>query len=88
MPHGFNRTVEYAGRKLHVQIEDLSPHQPVFDVRAYDGGAVLFHKKVNHEPAPATEDATGHTERLRAAAEKLLITMTEAIARGKIKMGD
>lgn len=88
MPHGFNRTVEHAGRKLHVQIEDLSPRQPVFDVRVYEGGQVLFHKKVNHTEALAGEDGAGRTERLRAAAEKLLVTMTEAIQRGKIKVGD
>lgn len=88
MPHGFNRTVEHEGRKLHVQIEDLSPHQPVFDVRVYHGGEVLFHKKVNHAPPGAEETESGRSERLRVAAEKLLITMTEAIARGKIKMGD
>src|SRR5512135_2649014 len=73
MPHGFNRTVEHEGRKLHVQIEDLSPRQAVFDVRVYEGGQVLFHKKVNHVPTDPDEHESTRAERLRAAAEKLLV---------------
>ena len=43
---GLNRVYEHAGREYHIQAEDLGVEQAVFEVRVYDGGAVLWRKRL------------------------------------------
>lgn len=84
MSVGLVRLVEHEGRKLHVQVEDLGPREPVYDVRVYEDGAVLFHKKVPHAEAPGTETPEQRKDRLKHAAEKIFVTLAESIKRGKL----
>ena len=87
MALGFNRTVKDHDRQLHVQIEDLGPSAGVFETRIYEGGQVIFHKRFPHPPADGG-DAEARKEQLKQAAEHLLVTLTEAIRRGKIPVPD
>ena len=43
---GVNRVYEHDGREYHIQAEDLGAEQAMFEVRVYDGGAVLWHKRI------------------------------------------
>ena len=85
MISGVNRVYTFAGRDYHLQAEDLGPAQPCFEVRVYDGGAVLWRKKVPYEEVlaqglPPLEQA----ESLRSLMEKTLHTVQAAIAKGKL----
>ncbi len=87
MTIGVVRQVKHEGRKLHIQIEDLGVQQGCFDVRVYEEGQVLFHKKVAHPAAPAGESDEQRRARLKAETEKLFSTLSESIRRGKLKGG-
>jgi len=82
---GLNRIVEHAGREYHVQAEDLGLEQGCFEVRVYDGGTVLWRKRVPYAevlqqglPKAELEEA------LRALMEKTLHTVQAAIVKGKL----
>ena len=82
---GVNRVYEHGGREYHIQTEDLGVEQAMFEVRVYDGGAVLWHKRVPYAdiiakklPRPEQDDE------LRALMEKMMHTVQAAIAKGKL----
>jgi hypothetical protein len=82
---GLNRVYEHDGRQLHIQVEDLGEEQACFEVRVYQGGTVLWHRRVDYAETlrqglgrPELEDA------LRAQMEKTLHTVQAAISRGKL----
>ena len=82
---GVNRVVEHEGREYHIQAEDLGVEQAVFEVRVYDGGAVLWHKRIPYaailaQALPKTEQ----DDELRALMDKTLHTVQAAIAKGKL----
>jgi hypothetical protein len=83
MAVGFNRIVSHEGRDLHVQIEDLGAALGVFEARIYEGGQVVFHKRMPHPPAKGA-GVEERREQLKTAAEHLMVTLSEAIRRGKI----
>ena len=82
---GVNRVYEHEGKHYHLQAEDLGVEQGVFEVRVYDGGTVLFRKRLPYseileQKLPKLEQ----DESLRALMEKTLHTVQAAIAKGKL----
>ncbi len=82
---GLNRVYEHAGREYHIQAEDLGVEQAVIEVRVYDGGAVLWRKRLPYaeileKKLPKLEQ----DEELRALMDKTLHTVQAAIAKGKL----
>ena len=82
---GINRVYEHDGREYHIQAEDLGVEQAQFEIRVYDGGAVLWHKRVPYAeilarnlPKPEQDDE------LRALMDKMMHTVQAAIAKGKL----
>lgn len=80
-----NRVYEHAGREYHIQAEDLGVEQAAFEVRVYDGGAVLWHKRLPYaELLEKKLPKSAQDEELRALIEKALHTVQAAIAKGKL----
>ena len=82
---GVNRIVEHEGREYHIQAEDLGLEQGCFEVRVYDGGAVIWRKRLPY--ADILEKKLPHLEQdeaLRALMDKTLHTVQAAILKGKI----
>ena len=82
---GVNRVYEHAGRQYHLQAEDLGVDQACFEVRVYDGGSVLWRKRLPYgelleQKLPKLEQ----DESLLALMEKTLHTVQAAIAKGKL----
>ena len=82
---GLNRVFEHDGREYHIQAEDLGVEQGCFEVRVYDGGAVLWHKRLPYaeilgKKLPQVEQ----DEELRALMDKTMHTVQAAIAKGKL----
>ena len=82
---GINRVFEHDGREFHIQAEDLGLEQGCFEVRVYDGGAVLWRKRLPYAeilekklPPVEQDDA------LRALMDKTMHTVQAAIAKGKL----
>jgi len=82
---GVNRVYEHEGRAFHLQAEDLGVEQACFEVRVYDGGTVLWHKRVPYAEVLAQHlPKLEQEESLRALMEKTLHTVQAAIAKGKL----
>jgi hypothetical protein len=82
---GVNRVYSYAGREYHIQAEDLGLEQACFEVRVYDGGSVLWRKKMPYaEILQKNLPKHEQDESLRALMEKTLQTVQAAIAKGKL----
>ena len=82
---GVNRVYEHAGKQYHLQAEDLGVEHASFEVRVYDGGSVLWRKRLPYteileQKLPKLEQ----DESLRALMEKTLHTAQAAIAKGKL----
>ena len=82
---GVNRVYEHQGKQYHIQAEDLGLEQACFEVRVYDGGTVLWRKRLPYaeileKKLPRLEQ----DESLRALMEKTLHTVQAAIAKGKL----
>jgi hypothetical protein len=82
---GVNRVYGHAGREYHLQAEDLGVEQAAFEVRVYDGGAVLWRKRLPYaelleKKLPKAEQ----DEELRALMDKTMQTVQAAIAKGKL----
>ena len=80
-----NRVYSHGGRDYHIQAEDLGLDQACFEVRVFDGGTVLWRKRM-----PYTEILEKHLPRLeqdeslRMLMEKTMHTVQAAIAKGKL----
>jgi hypothetical protein len=87
-PHvigGVNRVYEHAGREYHIQAEDLGVEQAVFEVRVYDGGAVLWRKRLPYaEILEKKLPKADQDDELRVLMDKTLHTVQAAIAKGKL----
>ena len=82
---GVNRVYEHGGREYHIQAEDLGIEQALFEVRVYDGGAVLWHKRVPYAEILEKKLPRGEQdEEVRALMEKTMMTVQAAIAKGKL----
>jgi hypothetical protein len=85
---GVNRVYSHGGRDYHIQAEDLGVEQACFEVRVYDGGSVLWRKRLPYgeileKKLPKLEQ----DESLRALMEKTMHTVQAAIAKGKLTQG-
>ena len=82
---GVNRVYEHGGREYHIQAEDLGVEQAMFEVRVYDGGAVLWRKRLPYAELLAKKRPKAEQdEELRALMEKAIQTVQAAIAKGKL----
>ena len=82
---GVNRTVAHDGHDYHVQVEDLAPGAPVLEARVYEGGSVLWHRRVPYEELQARGlPKLEFEEALRTLMEKTVQTVTAAILKGKL----
>ncbi len=82
---GINRIFEHDGRKFHLQSEDLGTEVGAYEVRVYDGGTVLWLKRMSYEELAAQElPQKEHEQALRLQMDKTLQTVQAAIAKGKI----
>ena len=82
---GVNRVYEHGGREYHIQAEDLGAEQGMFEIRVYDGGTVLWQKRLPYaeildKKLPKLEQ----DEELRALMDKTMHTVQAAIAKGKL----
>jgi len=82
---GVNRVYEHEGREYHIQAEDLGVEQAAFEVRVYDGGAVLWRKRLPYAELLAKKlPKAEQDEELRALMDKTMQTVQAAIAKGKL----
>jgi hypothetical protein len=82
---GVNRVYKHDGREFHLQAEDLGLEHGCFEVRVYDGGAVLWRKRVPYAEVLAQKlPKLEQDDSLRALMEKTLHTVQAAIAKGKL----
>jgi hypothetical protein len=82
---GVNRVFDHGGHQYHIQCEDLGVELRCFEVRVYDGGTVLWHKKVDYgeileQKLPRLEQ----DEVLTSLMEKTIHTVQAAISKGKL----
>jgi hypothetical protein len=82
---GANRVFEHQGKTYHIQIEDLGVEQAVMEARVYDGGTVLWRRRVPYpEVVGKGQGKLAQEEELRALMDKTLHTVQAAIAKGKL----
>jgi len=82
---GANKIFPHGGKDYHIQVEDLGEALATFEVRVYDGGTVLWRKKVVYGDILARSlPRLEQDEELRALMEKTLHTVQAAIAKGKL----
>ncbi len=82
---GINKIFEHEGKKYHLQAEDLGVEAVAYEVRVYDGGTVVWMKRIAYAELEAQElPKAEHDQALRAMMEKTLLTVGAAIAKGKI----
>jgi hypothetical protein len=82
---GVNRVYEHDGREFHLQAEDLGLEEACFEVRVYDGGTVLWRKRIPYAEVLALKlPKLEQQESLRSLMEKTLHTVQAAIAKGKL----
>jgi len=82
---GINRIYEHDGRRFHVQCEDLGSDVAAYEVRVYDGGSVLWLKRISYSDLVEQKlDQEEHERTLRVQMEKTIQTVQAAIAKGKI----
>ena len=84
---GLNRVFTHAGKDYHIQVEDLGVEVGAFEVRVYDGGTVVWRKRVGY--ADLLAQGLGREERddqLRTMMDKTLHTVEAAIAKGKLQL--
>ncbi len=82
---GINTIFENEGKEYHLQAEDLGSEIAAYEVRVYDGGSVVWLKRISYEELEAQNLPKSEREKsLRAAMEKTLMTVRAGIAKGKI----
>ena len=82
---GVNKVIEHEGKQYHVQGEDLGVNDACFEIRVYDGGTVLWHKKIPYkELLEKNLPKLEQDEALRSMLEKTLHAVQAGIVRGKL----
>jgi hypothetical protein len=82
---GANRVFEHEGKVYHIQIEDLGTEQAAMEARVYDGGTVLWRRRVPYGDLLARGlDRLAQEDELRVLMDKTLHTVQAAIAKGKL----
>jgi hypothetical protein len=76
---------EHAGKQYHIQAEDLGVERGCIEVRVYDGGSMLWHKRLPYSDLLEKNlSLLEQDESLRQMIEKTLHTVEAAIAKGKL----
>ncbi|MEL7061559.1 MAG: hypothetical protein AAGN46_16155 [Acidobacteriota bacterium] len=83
---GINRVFRHGDRELHLQAEDLGTVHGAFEIRVYEGGTVLWQKRLPYAAdIPGDDAAKGERQQaLRAQMESTLRTVEAGIAQGRI----
>lgn len=82
---GVNRVLKHDGRELHLQTEDLGEAAGEFEVRVYDGGNVLWNKRVSYaDQIEAGMDHSQKEEIILGLMNKTLTTVGAAIQKGRL----
>jgi hypothetical protein len=82
---GVNKVFDHGGKQYHIQGEDLGVQEGCFEVRVYDGGTVLWRKKISYREVLEKQlPRIEQDESLRALLEKTLIAVQVGIAKGKL----
>jgi hypothetical protein len=82
---GLNRIFAHGGKELHIQVEDLGLQAAAFEVRVYDGGSVVWTKRMGYgELAQQGLPREKLEDQLRTTMERTLHTVEAAIAKGKL----
>ena len=82
---GVNRVFEHSGKRYDLQVEDLGLPESSLEARVYDGGTVLWRKKIGYADVVAKGlDRLAFEDELRALMEKTVHTVEAAIAKGKL----
>ena len=82
---GINTILEHGGKEYHLQAEDLGQDAAAYEVRVYDGGTVVWMKRISYGDLEAKAlPRQEHDQALRAMMEKTLRTVGAAVAKGKI----
>ena len=82
---GINTILEHDGKEYHLQAEDLGEEATAYEVRVYDGGTVVWMKRMPYDDLEAQDlPKPEHDQALRAMMEKTLRTVGAAISKGKI----
>lgn len=85
MVPGINRIFEHDGRKFHLQAVDLGEDVVAFEVRVYDGGCLVWQKRLPYEDLEKQQlSKPEHKRALSVKMEKTLRTVEAAIVRGHI----
>jgi hypothetical protein len=80
-----NKVFAHGGREYHLQAEDLGGDLACFEVRVYDGGAIVWHKRVGYGDVLARKlSKAEEDEAVRALMDKTLQTVQAAISKGKL----
>lgn len=82
---GANTVFEHDGKQYHIQAEDLGFEHTAIELRVYDGGTLLWRKRVPYgEDLRADLPKVQREEQVAKLLEKTLHTVRAAIAKGKI----
>jgi len=80
-----NKVFPHDGKDYHLQAEDLGLEQACFEARVYDGGTILWRKRISYADVVARQlPKLEQDEALRSLMEKTLATVQAAIAKGKL----
>jgi hypothetical protein len=83
---GLNRVVQHEGKAYHLQVEDLGEGEGAVEARVYDGGTVLWRKRIGYADLAARGlDKLAFDDELRSLMEKTLHTVEAAIGKGKLR---
>ncbi len=82
---GSNTIFKHDGKEYHLQAEDLGAEALAYEVRVYDGGTVVWMKRIPYDDLAAQDlPRPEHEKALRTMMEKTLLTVGAAISKGKI----
>ena len=76
---------DHAGKQYHIQAEDMGVERGCIEVRVYDGGSMLWRKRLPYADILEKKlSLLEQDESLRQMIEKTLQTVQAAIAKGKL----
>ncbi|MDA8021047.1 MAG: hypothetical protein MPN21_26720 [Thermoanaerobaculia bacterium] len=82
---GTNTVFPHEGNEFHIQAEDLGMKTKSFEVRVYQGGTVLFQKRISYDDIVQQELPPSEFEvAVRTRMDKMVHTVEAAIVKGKI----
>ncbi len=84
---GVNRVFPFGGKDYHIQAEDLDVSQACFEVRVYEGGTILWHKRISYADLLAQNlPKTELDGQIVSQMEKTIHTVEAAISKGKLSL--